>query len=67
MGDNIGISDDRLHHILGIARKWYKIAKEEGFDAEFCRRMFMIGWCHDVGYEFIKTQETHANMSAEML
>ena len=63
----IGISDDRLHHILGVARKCYKIAKEEGFDEDFCRKMFMIGWNHDVGYEFSKIQTEHPKISSVLL
>ena len=63
----IGISDDRLRHILGVARKAYKIAKEMGKTEDFSRKMFMLGWCHDVGYEFSETQEQHAAESAKML
>ena len=62
----IGISEDRLHHILGVARKCYQIAKDMGKDENFCRKMFMIGWCHDVGYEFSKSQSDHPDVGAEM-
>ena len=65
--DFIGISEDRLHHIIGVARKAYKIAKEEGNDENFCRKMFMLGWIHDVGYEFSLTQEEHAAIPSELL
>lgn len=27
----IGIDDDRLHHMLGVARKCYKLSKEKEF------------------------------------
>ena len=67
MEDYIGISEDRLHHILGVARKAYKIAKEEGFDEDFARKMFMIGWLHDIGYEFSKEPDNHAEESANLL
>ena len=63
----IGISEDRLHHILGVARKSYSIAKEMNFDESFCRRMFMLGWMHDIGYEFSKTQSEHPDISSELL
>ena len=42
----IGISENRLHHILGVARKAYKIAKDMGKDENFCRKCFMLGWIH---------------------
>ena len=63
----IGISEDRLHHILGVARKAYKIAKDMGHDEDFCRRCFMLGWIHDVGYEFAENQSEHPDISAKML
>lgn len=67
MSEFIGISEDRLHHILGVARECYQIAKNMTKDETFCRRMFMIGWNHDVGYEFSEKQEEHPIISEEML
>lgn len=63
----IGISEDRLHHIISVARKAYKIAKDMGKDEEFCRKCFMLGYIHDVGYEFSEKQSGHADISAKML
>ena len=63
----IGISENRLHHILGVARKAYKIAKDMGKDEDFCRKCFMLGWIHDVGYEFSLVPEQHPANSAKML
>jgi HD superfamily phosphohydrolase YqeK len=60
------ISDDRLRHIIGVARECYNIAKERGFNEDFCKRMFMIGYLHDVGYEFDETA-THGSESAKLL
>ncbi len=65
--DCIGISEDKLHHILGVARKAYRIAKDMGKDENFCRRCFMLGWIHDIGYEFSKEQSEHPDTSAMML
>lgn len=63
----IGISEDRLHHILGVARECYSIAKSLGKDEEFCRKMFTIGWNHDIGYEFAVEPSNHADISHDML
>lgn len=63
----IGITEDRLHHIIGVARKCYSLAKEQGYNEDFCRKMWMIGWNHDVGYEFSETQEEHPEVSSEMI
>lgn len=63
----IGISEDRLHHIIGVARKCYSIAKSMEMPEEFCRRMFVLGWNHDIGYEFSKNKNQHPDVSEEML
>ena len=63
----IGISENRLHHILGVARKAYQIAKDMGKDEDFCRKCFMLGWIHDVGYEFSLVPEQHPANSAKMM
>lgn len=67
MCEYISISENRLHHILGVARECYSIAKTKGYDENFCKRMFMIGWIHDVGYEFSKSQSEHPTVSEELL
>ena len=67
MSNYIGISEDRLHHILGVSRKAYSIAKDMGYGEPFARKMFMLGWNHDVGYEFSEEQTEHADISATMI
>lgn len=64
---NIGISNDRLFHILSVARKCYEIAKKEGFKEDFCRKMWLIGWLHDIGYEFTTEKEKHPDISVELM
>lgn len=63
----IGISEDRLHHIIGVARECYNISKELGRPETFCRKMFTIGWNHDIGYEFVEDSKQHAGKSEDML
>ena len=65
--DYIGISNDRLFHMLGVARQCYDIAKKMGFDESFCRKMFIIGFNHDIGYEFSKNKNEHPTISSNML
>jgi len=67
MNEYIGISEDKLHHILGVARKAYKIAKDMGCTEDFARKMFMIGWVHDVGYEFSKEASDHPRISSGLV
>jgi HD domain. len=59
------ITEDRLHHILGVARKAYKIAKDLGKDENYARQMFALGWNHDIGYEFDPVN--HENVGANIL
>lgn len=63
----IGITEPRLKHILGVARKCYQIAEKEGHNENFCRKMFLVGWLHDVGYEFSKTNDEHAQIGSDLL
>ncbi len=63
----IGISENMLHHIYGVAKKAYSIAKEVGYNEDFARKMFVLGWNHDIGYEFSQTQKEHPDVSSKML
>ena len=59
------INENRLNHILGVARKAYKIAKSLDFDENFSRKMFALGWNHDIGYEF--DPNYHESVGADIL
>ena len=61
------ISENRLKHILSVSRKAYQIAKSRGYTEEFAQKCFMLGWIHDIGYEFSETQSDHPQKSAELL
>ena len=43
------INDNRMKHMLGVARKMYNMT--EG-DESLKRKMWLIGFLHDVGYEW---------------
>lgn len=61
-----GLNVNRLLHSAAVARKAYNIAKSEGYDEAFCNKMFMIGYLHDIGYEFADGVN-HAKVSAELV
>lgn len=63
----IGITEHRLHHILSVANKAYDIAKREGYPEEFCRKMFLTGWLHDIGYAFSTERLNHPYEGAALL
>ena len=63
----IGISENKLKHIIGVARKCYSLSKELNMSESFCRKMFLIGYLHDVGYEFSETINDHGEVGELML
>ena len=53
-------------HSLGVGKLMYYLAKEKGWKEEKCQEMFVLGYLHDVGYEFTDN-EYHALTGAEIL
>lgn len=60
------ISDNRMKHIIGVARQCYNISKQMSESEDFCRKMFMLGYLHDVGYEFAENKDEHPSISADL-
>ena len=46
------ISNDRLNHIISVARLMEKYCRDNNFSDEYAQEMFLLGYLHDVGYEF---------------
>ena len=63
----IGISEDRLKHSIGVARKLYSMAAQRGWSQERAEEMFVLGLLHDMGYEFIDFQPNHAAYGGRIL
>lgn len=63
----MGMSVERMMHNVEVARKCYDIAKRDGYPETFCKKMWMIGYIHDVGYEFTSDYTKHAAMTMEVL
>ena len=64
----VGISNDRMQHILSVARQSYQIAKNKYQLSETdCRKAFMIGFLHDVGYEFSENNLEHPEKGKELI
>lgn len=61
------ITQDRLKHCIGVARKLYGMSLERGWDIERAKKMFVLGFVHDIGYEFADTQSEHADRGAYVL
>lgn len=69
MGDNaIGISENRIRHMLQVGRTAETLASEL-FDwpEDKCRAMFLLGYLHDAGYEYAREQSEHPEIAGLML
>lgn len=65
---SIGISEDRQKHIMAVARKMYDIvaANPEKFEIT-PEDAFLLGYLHDVGYEFAEKQTDHPSVGEHLL
>ena len=64
----IGISDNRIHHMLSVARKCYSLGKEKyKLTEEESRECFVMGLLHDFGYEFSTSMSEHPKVGADIL
>ena len=62
------ITQSRWNHILGVARKAKTLAlKLKANDTKYAEDMFVLGVMHDLGYEFIKTNASHAAIGGAIL
>lgn len=64
----IGITSNRLEHSIAVARKCYMLAKTEyEMSEEEARKMFLMGFIHDMGYEFANNSTQHPNVMGNIL
>lgn len=63
----LSISNERLKHSLEVARLMKKFAEDAGWNRQKCEEMFVLGFLHDIGYEFAEQQCDHACVGGEML
>ncbi len=53
------MDNDRLKHSLAVARKMVEIGKFLNLDEEELNTLFIIGFNHDIGYEFVTDTSIH--------
>ena len=62
------ISESRWQHILGVARKAKILAdKLKPNNVQYAEDMFLLGMLHDMGYEFMESNASHAYVGGEIL
>ena len=64
---SIGINQNRLQHILVVARKVESLAREKNWSEEKCQDMFSLGFVHDIGYEHATNQQEHSYVGGKIL
>ena len=63
----IGIVKERVEHIVWVARRCAELAKERGYDQSMQEQAFLMGWNHDIGYEWCDLPEGHAKKGAGVI
>ena len=64
----IGVSDNRLRHMLEVGRKAERLADRLfGWPPQRCREMFVTGYLHDLGYEYVSDQVDHEKVGGQLL
>jgi len=61
------ITEDRMKHCLEVANKMKHFASSRCEKYDNANEMFVLGFLHDVGYEFSDKQEDHAQNGGEIL
>ena len=61
------INEDRMMHSIGVARLLEEEALQSGHDLKYAKEMFLLGYLHDIGYEFANTQPEHNRLGGELL
>ena len=60
------MDENRIKHSLGVARKMVDIGKEYNLTEEQLQDLFVLGFNHDIGYEF-GNNSSHAQIGGEIL
>ena len=60
------IDQDRLNYSIAVARKMVEIGKKYNLDDEQLQELFLLGYNHDIGYEF-GNNENHRIIGGNIL
>jgi len=61
------MNDDRLKHSISVGRKMVKLGKEHNLPEEDLNNLFLLGYNHDIGYEFEKSGVNHNIIGGNIL
>ena len=63
----MNIDSDRLKHSLAVARKMVEIGKNKELTEKELQELFVLGYNHDIGYEFVDNNLDHGIVGGEIL
>jgi hypothetical protein len=64
----IGMDENRIRHSLSVAQKAAELGRIlMKWDDEKCKEMFILGYLHDIGYEYACKHEDHSSIGGELL
>lgn len=61
------MNENRLKHSLAVARKMVTIAEQQQLPEEEIKNCFIIGYNHDIGYEYATNGDKHNIIGGELL
>lgn len=61
------ISENKMKHILGVARRCAELANEKNLSPEMHDACFIMGFLHDIGYEYSLDVVNHPQDGYDML
>lgn len=61
------MDEDRLKHSISVARKMVEIGKEYHLSEDELKELFILGYNHDIGYEFCSNNTEHNIVGGEIL
>jgi len=61
------MNDDRLKHSISVGRKMVELGKKYNLTEEDLNNLFLLGYNHDIGYEFEKNGVDHNIIGGNIL
>ena len=61
------MDNDRLKHSISVGRKMIEIGKELNLPNNELKELFLLGYNHDIGYEFVEKGVNHNTVGGNIL
>ena len=61
------MDEDRLKHSISVARKMVAIGRKYHLSEDELRELFLLGYNHDIGYEFCSNNIEHNIVGGKIL